>query len=271
MSKISTEYIMSAVSFENRNVHQVFKWNDETPVIYRVIGGVIVGNAPGKVFAHQLKADSDRCLMAVNTLVMLTCLNLEDTHVTICKGGQSKTIDLDKYEVPTDIGMNILCESTDAIYTDAYSKARDKRGFKRQITDFNASEHILKFEYDNPANDKPLYDETNDAWNGVLNPTELKNFFESYKLNSPSQQWTYKPVVKRTYLLSDFNCFYTGEHGDKLVTMSDSIGGINSVYATTLGIVSMVNVESMFTEVEAPSAEEIYTFISKGISSNDEI
>lgn len=265
MSKLTTEYIMSSTSFENSRVNQVFRWDDETPVIYRMIGGVIIGKAPAKVYAHQLKADRDRCLMAVNTLVMLTYLDVQDSMVTISKFGKGVFYSITDYQVPTNNGLNILCNSSDAIYTDVYSKLKDKRGFKRQITDFEPSKHILKFEdIKNFANDKPLYDVTKDVWNGVLNPQELVNFFEMYKVNDSSTSWNFESVSKETRLLSDFGCFYTGENSDKLVTMSDSVGNVNDTKATALGVTSIINVEGMFTETVSPSAEEVYNFISKG-------
>lgn len=283
MSIVTRDYLLTSNHFNNGKIEKVFGKLENFPAVYLLNAGVIVGQAPGKVLKYFMEdADwnesQEQGRRVLNTLAMLLQVDPDDQVVRVNVGGKARTYEINQYAVPSNLGLDKLVVSSDKIYWNANAATKDLRGFTRSIADFDACKVSIKNgllnelnskekvkstkDYENVNSNEFLYDKENDVWNGVMNPVELQNWFKSWN-NQHKVDWTWAPVDKEEYLITDFNCFYSGPNS-RFCLFADDVAKAKDVFATMLGVVSTVDMSSTLTPLTSIDAEEVYNYILTG-------
>ena len=211
---------------------------------------------------------------------MLSSLDVDDSIINIVRNGRVVSYPVHEYQVPSNLGLDIIACSSDRIYTTEAARKKNLQGFYRDITNIDyelvgATEnkyHTLAESASKSAEELEytrLFDEDKQAWNNVMSPTELKSWFEEWN-NHHRIDFTWTSVEKKEYTISHYGCFYSGAEGkEQLCLAGDTAGDAKDVLVTALGITSKVDLTSMYSKMNAIDPEEIYHYIAKGDVNND--
>lgn len=294
-AKLNIEFLKESIVFSNGKIARVFGQLDNMPPLYLLHAGVIISQTPGRVLKYYLESqewtgDTAQNKKMLNTLTMLSYLDNDDQIVSIRMGNRISSFSVNSYEVPSNLGLNLVVNTGNKIYTNEAAKRRDIRGFERQVTGFDPTMvdavNFYDFNYDDDndegkkkwntfksskdyANFTSLYNAEDDCWQNVMNPKELKLWFENWD-NQSSMTWSWTAVEKKELLVSDFGCFISGD--DSLYLTCSDASAAKDVLVTVVGIKSKVDVSSMYARmVDCQSSEIINIFDgSEAISNNQD-
>lgn len=279
MSIINVQYLQGSNHFSNGKVANVFGNVDKLPGIFLLNAGVIVGQAPGKVLKYYLE-DKDwqnnkaNARKVLNTLTMLASLDVDDSMIRVKRNQKVTLYPMSEYQVPSNLGLHVITNSSDRIYVNEAARKKNKIGFCRDLTqiDYTLVDAEKNAVYDRDTVVKnslvytKLYDDNADCWNNVMSPTELKTWFEEWN-NQHTCTFTWANVEKSQELISTFGCFFSGDENNFCLA-SEVAGNANDILTTLLGIKSKVDVSSMYASLVDVDPEQIFTYIRDLSASN---